>query len=134
MEGEALSGFHAGRREQGQALAELLITTPLLVAVAAGGLALTRLATAEAEVRLAAIVGASAADPVAAAKRHLQVNGMVNGASAAVQVRQLAWLREVTVTARVPLGWWPGANGGTVRELSAAAGRGRALLCIRSGR
>ena len=135
MEGAALlRASCTDGRQRGQALAELLIVTPLLVAAVAGGLTLTRLAVAQAEVSLAAIVGASAPEPAAAARHHLQTNRLLDGASAVVQVQQLAWLRRVTVTCRVPLGWWPGVEGGTVRELSATAARGRALLCVRHGR
>jgi hypothetical protein len=117
----------------GQALVEVAILLPVLLGVVLGGLTLSRLAVSQAEVHVAAIVAAAAADPAVAARAQLERNRLVDPEQTSVQVRQVGQLRLVTVTARVSSGWWPGAGGSPVK-LTAVAGRGRALWCMKSRR
>lgn len=121
------------RTSRGQALVELAVVLPVLLGVALGGMALARLAVQQADVRLAAWVGASSQVPVTAAKTHLQMNGMVDAGQAGVRVNTTGYLRKVTVTCPAVPGWWPwGATQGSAgAQLSASAVRAKALLCIR---
>lgn len=119
------------RPVRGQALVELAVALPVLLAAALGGMALARLAVRQADVRLAAWVGVSSPDPGAAARAHLRANGAVAPGLVAVRVTDSANLRKVTVTCPSSPGWWPaGAAPGGAR-LSASAVRARAILCIR---
>ncbi len=117
----------------GQALVEVVVTLPLLLAVALGGLTLCRLAVSQAEVYLAAISAAASADPVGAARAQLAGNRLVDPGETTVQVRHLGQLRLITVVSAFSAGWWPGGIMPRV-TLAAVAGRGRALLCTKSRR
>ncbi|MGE5552402.1 MAG: hypothetical protein ACM3XZ_00560 [Betaproteobacteria bacterium] len=117
----------------GQALIELVLVLPLLAEVVLGGLILCRLAISQADVQLAAVIGADSPDAAGAARVQLGRNRLVDPGQTMVQVRRVGQLRLVTVTSTVSAAWWPG---GTVPrlKLSAVAGRGRAVLCTRARR
>lgn len=118
------------RLDGGQALAELTVVLPLMVAVVFGGLTLSRLVVMQTEIQLAATAGATADDPQRAVRDHLARSRLPAPDSAIVKVRRVAELQTVTVDYVLSTGWWPGETTRRV-TLSATAARGRALLCDR---
>ncbi|MDI6870290.1 MAG: pilus assembly protein [Bacillota bacterium] len=131
---QAVSGKRSvGTSPSGQALIELILVLPLLIATALGGLTLCRLAVGQTEVRLAAILAAAERDPASTARAHLERNRVVRAGQAVVNVRHAAQLRLITVTCPLSPGWWPGKVKSQL-YLTAVAGRGRTLLCTRPRR
>lgn len=114
----------------GQALVELALVLPLMLAVVCGGLTLSRLAIVQTEVQLAATFGVAADDPRRAVRDYLARSRLSSPEAASVEVRRVAELLTVTVDYPLSLAWWPGETQRKV-NLTATAARGRALLCNR---
>lgn len=110
-------------------MVELILTLPLLAAVALSGFTLTRVAVARAELRVATVAGVSEPNPAQAVRRIVSDHGL-EATRLTIRTEYMAQLTRVAATYRLVLPWWPGDDQPEL-TLSATAARGRALLCTR---